>query len=145
MNAEQRIVELEHEVRRLRALAYLGDHHFPDLTWKERCLEAASDLRTLQNAVLHLLSDGDGKMSNALLEGIRNFVEKSGGLEKVHDLRKAITEIPLEHRVRFIRSAVKTEEGARQVLAAALLGLIIADVVYTGTAHRQSNAKVDNG
>jgi DNA-binding MltR family transcriptional regulator len=32
------------ENERLRKLAYLGDHEFPDLTWKARCLEANEDL-----------------------------------------------------------------------------------------------------
>jgi hypothetical protein len=29
-------------------LAYIGDHHFPDLTWKARCDELAKDLRTAE-------------------------------------------------------------------------------------------------
>ena len=32
------------EIQRLATLAYLGEHHFPYLTWKVRCEEATADL-----------------------------------------------------------------------------------------------------
>jgi hypothetical protein len=42
--------ELEAENAKLRKLAYFGEHHFPDLTWKVRCeelLEENKELRKL--------------------------------------------------------------------------------------------------
>lgn len=40
--------ELLEEVDRLRKLAYLGEHHFPDLTYKARLEETVRDLREAQ-------------------------------------------------------------------------------------------------
>lgn len=37
-------------IKELEALAYIGEHHFPDLTWKARCLEAEEQLRALRSA-----------------------------------------------------------------------------------------------
>ena len=39
---------LQQRVAQLEGVAYIGDHHFPDATWKARCAELVSDLRTLQ-------------------------------------------------------------------------------------------------
>lgn len=40
--------ELLDEVDRLRELAYIGEHHFPDLTYKARLEETVRDLRETQ-------------------------------------------------------------------------------------------------
>lgn len=45
--AERRIAELE-------KLAYLGDHHFPDLTYKARLEEAVQDLRSAELRIAEL-------------------------------------------------------------------------------------------
>ncbi len=66
----------EHETRparheviaELKKLAYIGEHHFPDLTWKARCAEAGAKVREMEavyNAALELLraneeTDGNG-------------------------------------------------------------------------------------
>lgn len=42
--------ELLDEVDRLRKLAYIGEHHFPELTYKARLEEAVHDLREAQAA-----------------------------------------------------------------------------------------------
>jgi hypothetical protein len=39
------LAERDAEVARLEKLAYIGDHHFHDLTWKVRCEETVTDLR----------------------------------------------------------------------------------------------------
>lgn len=57
---------------------------------------------------------------------IRGFVEKSGGLEKCEDLLKAMRGVPDERRAAFVRGSAKTDAGARQLMALALLGLITA-------------------
>jgi hypothetical protein len=31
-------------IQELEKLAYIGEHHFPDLTWKARCAEINADL-----------------------------------------------------------------------------------------------------
>ena len=43
--AEARATERERERDAAQELAYIGDHRFPDLTWKARCDEASMDLR----------------------------------------------------------------------------------------------------
>ena len=40
------------EVERLTKLAYIGEHHFPDLTWKARCEEAAAEVERLRGALV---------------------------------------------------------------------------------------------
>lgn len=42
------VVRLRAENTKLRGVAYVGDHHFLDLTYKVRCLEVVADLRTVE-------------------------------------------------------------------------------------------------
>lgn len=42
------------EIKELRELAYIGDHHFPDLTWKARFDELLEENRKLRK-VLHFV------------------------------------------------------------------------------------------
>lgn len=42
------------EVEALKGLVYIGEHHFPQLTWKARCEEAYSDLRSAREEVERL-------------------------------------------------------------------------------------------
>jgi len=57
---------------------------------------------------------------------IMGFVEKSGGLEKIIKARNGFRSVPDKDRADFIRRCAKTDEGARQLMAAALLGFSIA-------------------
>lgn len=57
---------------------------------------------------------------------IMGFVEKSGGLEKIIKARNGFRSVPDKDRAEFIRRCAKTDEGARQIMAAALLGFAIA-------------------
>ena len=36
------------EVERLQGLAYIGEHHFDDLTWKHRCTEQHAEIEQLR-------------------------------------------------------------------------------------------------
>ena len=60
---------------------------------------------------------------------IMGFVEKSGGLEKIIKARNAFRSVPDKDRAEFIRRCAKTDEGARQLMAAALLGFAIASEI----------------
>jgi hypothetical protein len=57
---------------------------------------------------------------------IVGFVEKSGGLVKCQKLLEAMRKVPDEKRADFVRGCGKTDAGARQLMAFALLGLSIA-------------------
>lgn len=57
----ERCVHTDAEIQRLtrerdeaRKLAYIGEHHFPDLTWKVRCAEAAADIASLRAQVAQM-------------------------------------------------------------------------------------------
>jgi len=42
------------EIRRLQKLAYIGEHHFPENTYKARLAEAVCDLRTAEQRLKQL-------------------------------------------------------------------------------------------
>lgn len=54
------------------------------------------------------------------------FIQKSGGLEKINKARDGIRSIPDASRAEYVRRCARTDEGARQLLAAALLGFALA-------------------
>lgn len=60
---------------------------------------------------------------------ILKFIENSGGLEKVQLARDGFRNCPDEQRADLIRNIAKTDAGARQLMAAALLGFAIASRV----------------
>ena len=39
------------EIEKLQTLAYLGEHHFPDQTWKARCQELRAEIERLTAAL----------------------------------------------------------------------------------------------
>jgi hypothetical protein len=69
-------------------------------------------------------------MMNTAPKLIRLFVEKSGGIEEIAKLNKLLHGLPDAKRVNFMQQAVQTETGALQLMAAAMLGLAIAEEVY---------------
>lgn len=52
--------ELEAENAKLRKLAYFGEHHFPDLTWKVRCEELLKENKELRKLLRHFFGNGGG-------------------------------------------------------------------------------------
>lgn len=42
---------LAREVQRLQELVYIGEHEFPELTWKERCLEDHHEVERLRDII----------------------------------------------------------------------------------------------
>ena len=52
--------ELEAENAKLRKLAYFGEHHFPDLTWKARCEELLKENKELRKLLRHFFNNGSG-------------------------------------------------------------------------------------
>lgn len=65
---------------------------------------------------------------------ITSFVAKSGGLVKCEELLEAMRKVPDEKRADFVRGCGKTDVGARQLMAFALLGLTLAVEVTRATA-----------
>ena len=51
---------LASEVKELRKLAYFGDHHFPDLTWKARFNEVLEENTKLRKLLRHFFGNGGG-------------------------------------------------------------------------------------
>jgi uncharacterized coiled-coil protein SlyX len=47
--ADRRIAVLQARVAELERLAYLGEHHFPDLTWQARCEELRVRMAELED------------------------------------------------------------------------------------------------
>ena len=89
-------------VATLEKLAYLGDHHFPDATWKARCEETVTDLRAAEARVKELTAQLAGAR-NAALEEAASEVHKlldtpAVGLSK----RMALTEA--ESNIRALAS-----------------------------------------
>lgn len=60
---------------------------------------------------------------------ISRFVEKSGGLAKVEKALIGFRGVPNDRRVQFIRNCCRTDEGAKQIMAAAMLGFAVATEV----------------
>ena len=52
--------ELEAENTKLRKLAYFGEHHFPDLTWKVRCEELLKENKELRKLLRYFFGNGSG-------------------------------------------------------------------------------------
>jgi len=50
------------EVKELRKLAYFGEHHFPDLTWKVRCEELLKENKEMRK----LLAEAQGNHTAAV-------------------------------------------------------------------------------
>ena len=50
---------LAREVKRLRELVYIGDHEFPELTWKARCLEDHHEIECLRDILRSCASRAD--------------------------------------------------------------------------------------
>lgn len=48
------------EVKELRKLAYFGEHHFPDLTWKVRCEELLKENKEMRKLLRHFFDNGGG-------------------------------------------------------------------------------------
>lgn len=65
-------------------------------------------------------------------ELIMRFVEKSGGLDKIIKAKNGFRSVPDKDRAEFVRRCAQTDEGARQLMAAALLGFAVAAEVGKG-------------
>jgi len=76
-------------------------------------------------------------MRNILEEHIRGFVRKSGGRKKVIEARDAIQRVARTSKCRsFLARIARNEAGAKQLCAAALLGLSLASIVAESDAQR---------
>lgn len=71
---------------------------------------------------------------------IVGFVEKSGGIEKIEQAADKIRAIPDAERADYVRRVAAHDSGARQLLAAALLGFRLAAQVY-----RDNESELDLG
>jgi hypothetical protein len=71
-------------------------------------------------------------MTNKIVELIRNFVDKSGGIDKVNEARDAIKKVASQpgQASKLVAGLAKNEAGSKQLLAAALLGFSIASFLY---------------
>lgn len=58
------------------------------------------------------------------------FVEKSGGIEKIEQACEVLRSIPDAERADYVRRVARSDVGARQLMAAALLGFSAATQVY---------------
>jgi len=76
-------------------------------------------------------------MRNMLEEHIRGFVRKSGGRKKVIEARDAIQREARDGECHlFLARMAESKVGAKQLCAAALLGLIVASIVAESDARR---------
>ncbi len=67
---------------------------------------------------------------NMLTKMICGFVEKSGGIEKVERAAQALKNIPKGQYADFLGNLAKREEGAQQLIAAAIAGFSLSAFVY---------------
>ena len=58
------------------------------------------------------------------------FVVKSGGIAKIEKACDALRAIPDAERAEYVRRVAQSDAGARQIMAAALLGFRLAAQVY---------------
>ena len=76
--------------------------------------------------------------TSKLFRLICSFVDKSGGIEKINAARAALREVAESGQVaQYVTGIGKTEAGAKQLLAAALLGFSMASALYE--AKRKEN------
>lgn len=68
-----------------------------------------------------------------IVEHIRAFADKSGGLAKIREARRAMGAIPRDQVADYVRRVARSDAGARQLFAASLLGFVVADIVCHGT------------
>ncbi len=67
---------------------------------------------------------------NTLTRLICGFVEKSGGVEKMDMAKDSLMRIAPGKRADFLRGLSKSEEGAKQLIAAAIAGFSLSAFVY---------------
>lgn len=65
-----------------------------------------------------------------MIEHILGFVKKSGGIDKVEAAMKAMQSV--EDHQKFLQRLAKNRDGARQLVAAAMLGTAVAVATYRG-------------
>jgi hypothetical protein len=72
------------ELERLTKLAYIGDHFFPDLTWKARCDELVADLAVLKRSLPELPACPDCAAKDAEMEKMREALsDAAASLETI--------------------------------------------------------------
>jgi len=73
-----------------------------------------------------------------ILELVKEFIKRSGGLSKVEQARDIILSLSDSDKTTFARKCVQTEEGAQQLVAAALVGFALISLIA-----RSENLKED--
>jgi hypothetical protein len=66
----------------------------------------------------------------SVADHVLKFVAKSGGIEKIRSARKALGGMPKPSVPGYMRSVSQDDDAACQMFAAALLGFVIAELVY---------------
>ena len=61
---------------------------------------------------------------------VRIYVAKSGGIEKVRQLREAFTGIQKGRHGEYVTAIGKHEAGSQHLIGSALLGLVLAELCY---------------
>lgn len=75
---------------------------------------------------------------------ILQFIEKCGGMDKLVAARNGFHNCPDEKRAELIRNIAETDAGARQLMAAALLGFSVAIAVGRSLEGHADPVKEDN-
>lgn len=97
----------QEEQDRLAPLIYIGEHRFPDLTWKSRCEEAVEDLR----ATHRFLKERDAAWRARIVEeseGWWNHFHDTGWRNLGHASR-----LDSSFRAALVRLPLPDEEGER--------------------------------
>lgn len=64
----------------------------------------------------------------SIYERVARFAQKCGGREKISEGRRGLAGIKSDYQG-FVRRVAKTEAGAKQLVASALLGYLLADLI----------------
>lgn len=66
----------------------------------------------------------------SIYDHVARFAEKCGGREKITEGHRALASVKGDFS-KFVRRVAKTEDGAKQLVASALLGYVLADLILT--------------
>ena len=100
---------LRARVAELEKLAYIGEHHFPDLTWKARCEEAAKRVSELEADREHWR--GVAQQTSDSYHALR------GELAEASKLTERVADLERDRNAQSERAAVAEAEVARLVQA----------------------------
>ncbi len=101
-DAQREVRELRAENEELKKLAYVGEHHFPDLTWKARCDELRAENEEIKTKLAWLynitasanVTDDDKEWVDDLMQAERDRLDHfRKGAQEATRLRAALTKI----------------------------------------------------